>query len=73
MEYDYEFITRYQYMMISTRMHTRNTQNSTRTMQDEKAQTFRHSHICIMLADIRALDYDALTHMVYRIIPRTMT
>ena len=44
-------------MMISTSVYI-HTQNSTRIMQDEKAQTFRHLHICIMLADILALDYE---------------
>ena len=43
-------------MMISTRVCT-HMQNSTRTMQDEKAPTFIRQHICIMHAAILALDY----------------
>jgi len=44
MEYDYEFMWDYEISVHDDldEKCTRNTQNSTRTMQDEKAQTFRH-------------------------------
>ena len=64
MEYDYEFMWDYEISVhddLDENAHA-HTQNSTRIMQDEKAQTFRHLHICIMLAESCALDYDTQTH-----------